>query len=228
MAYKSYEDYLKRLKRASRKISYGNFVKERLRDSTEELKAALARAKSDAFSSSVGYGKTAEALSDKGLLENAGYSEYLGELSRKNYEAAVASAEKKQKDEQLAADSEYKEYERDYNDKQTKLVSKVIKDIDKLSITTYNDMLDYAAAAGLSEEYAKSAAGTAHAALTERLKQKVVDLIVNKLYGEKKTYDYAIKIGLDESVAKELSEYAGELRKSEINGDYLAGLKNKQ
>lgn len=227
MAYKSYEDYLKRLKRASRKVSYGNFVKERLRDSTEELKEALARAKSDALSSSVGYGRTAESLSGKGLLQNAGYSEYLGELSRKNYEAAVADAEKKQKDERLTAESEYKEYERDYNDNQKKLLTQVTKDIDKLSITSYRDMLDYAAAAGLSEDYAKSAADTAHAVLTERLKQKVIDLIVNKLYGEKKTYDYAIKIGLDEAVAKELSEYAGELRKSELNGDYLAGLKNK-
>ena len=224
----SYDEYIKRLQQSNRKMSYRGFVKLRLRDSEGELKNALARAKRDALFGDIGYGTAAERIADTGLSANTGYSEYLGTLSKQKNAMAVSNVQNTYKAEAAKAASEYSEYEKDFAAAQSKLLTSVMKDIDTLSLNSYDDMLKYAIGAGLSTEYAKTAADTAYSAKVENMRQNVIDAIVTRGYGKSKTYDYAIKLGFDENIANELADYAQKLRDGELTSDYLNGLKNNK
>ena len=88
-------------------------------------------------------------------------------------------------------------------------------------------MLKYATGAGLSAEYAKTAADTAYATRQETLRQNMLTMIVERGWGGTKTYEYAIMVGLEEKIAKELSDYAKKLQATDLSSDYLNQVKNK-
>ena len=222
----SYEDYVRRLQQINRRMSYKDFAKFRLKDSTDELKTAMKEANAAAYRADRDYGVRAESLSSRGL-KDTGYSEYIDSLAKGAAAKAKNDAVGKYENEKREAFSEYDEYNEEYEAAQKKLFDSVLGKFGEHSLKTYDEMFKYAVGAGLSTEYAKTAASTGYAAHLENMRHQVVDLIVRRGIGRKEAYEYALKLGLDESVATELGEYAKRLRENELVSDYLDKFKNK-
>lgn len=218
-----YGNYAKKLKsRAGR--SYISYATELLKRADTDYGNNVAEAKTRLLTADKGYGASAESLGVSGLSGAGGYAEYIGSLTKAGYKSANENAAKQLTSSRDSIKNDYADYMNEYEASQQKLIPDVIKDIDKLEMNKLSDMLSYALGAGLNGDYAKAAVEAAFNARTEKNRLRVVDAIINRSYGAKKAYEYAIRIGLSESVARELSDYAKKIRDSELSGSYLEGL----
>ena len=110
-----------------------------------------------------------------------------------------------------------------------------VKSIKSDKITSYNLAYDKAVELGLDEESAKRAAKEASDAVKSSIRQKLLTEIATKRLTSEATRAYALTLGLDESIADELAEYAHKLNESvdsdgmsETYLDYLKNLLNKK
>ena len=223
-SYSSYGNFVKKLKRSNEPESYSAFIKRELKEDKKSFADALRAAGEKAIRNSSPYGKRGETLAGLGL-EDSGYGEYISELSKSLFRGETAAAEKGYADAQKAAREGYADYIGKYTDEQEKLYGSVVSEMTDATLTDYDAMLRYAKEAGLSGEYARLAADSAKAAVTAKLKQKVMNAISEKHYSENESYDYAIALGLTPEIAAELSEYAKKMNEINPSGSYLDGLK---
>ena len=226
LSYKSYDDYMRKLKNKNERISYSDYVKKELSAAEREYRGAVLNARSDALHNAPTYGSIAEELSGAGL-SHGGYSEYLSDLAKSQYKNAIELADANFESQKNQAREGYKNYLLSYTENQEKLFSKVVADMSGSELADYDAMLDMASAAGLSYAYAKEAAKVSQSAVIARLRAKVINAINNDFYSEKESYEYAIKLGLGDDIARELSEYAKKIREIKLSGDYLDKIKNE-
>ena len=225
-AYKSYDDYVKRIRNKNERLDYKTYVKEQLANAEEEYLGALSGAKAGAISSKPTYGQTAERLAGAGL-SGGGYAEYLGGVAEERFRSAVSEATKKRDREGDNMRKSYEGYLRAYTAAQEKLFSNVVSNMSDGTLTDYDTLLEYASTAGLSHDYAKRAAQTARETVINKLRLEVIGAINEDGYAEEESYEYAIKLGLGEDMAKELAEYAKKMRLLKLSGDYLDKIKNE-
>ena len=221
-----YGDYLKLLGRGGEPVGYSEFVRDALKKIEKNYNTALADAKLTGISQSASYGSRAESLGSSGLL-GGGYAEYLSEAAKSAERSAISAAADTRDKDTATARSGYRDYLKKFTEGQQKLYSKVVSDMTASDMRDFGDLIEYASGAGLSAEYALSAANAAEAAITEKLKKSVINAINSEGYTERESYDYAIALGLPMDIAKQLSEYAKKIHDEKINDDYLSGIKNK-
>ena len=103
-----------------------------------------------------------------------------------------------------------------------------VSEIESLGITDENEAYELAISKGLSEEEAALVAKGASENARKKLRDKALLTILNKNYGEKQAFQYAVAVGLPEDVANELSMYADMInRDGNYSSDYLEYLKDK-
>ncbi len=208
-------------------MAYSAFVREELKSAEADYLTAMKDARADSAKAMPTYGVSAERLGGSGLT-SGGYAEYLSELAKDSLKSAAKIAEAKYGEKEQKARISYADYIDKYTKNQEKLFTSVVSDMTKATLTDYNAMLEFANTAGLSGSYAKRAADSAMAAVTEKLRKSVLSAINNEGYSEAESYEYALKLGLKESIARELAEYARKMNEIKLDGGYLEGLKNKQ
>ncbi len=226
LSYSNYGDYIKHLKINNEPLDYSAYVKSQLASIEKSYADAVSDAKFNLATSSVGYGKSGERLGSRGLL-GGGYAEYLSGISKNKYLGELSDAAELREGDLKAARQGYRDYITKYNSAQQKLYLRVVSDMTASDMRNLGELIEYANRAGLSNEYALSAANAAASAITERLKKSVIDAINSEGFSERESYEYAVSLGLSAELARELSDYAKRKNDIQINDDYLSGIKNK-
>ncbi len=228
------KDYLKDKSAELGVKGYAKWLSERGSDTEVKRARAITRADTSYRTSLSGYGKTAEELATSGL-NNSGYAKYINTLAEGARNEALESAALST-GKGIARDMKaYEKYLAQAENDRLKAYENAVKSIKSDNITSYNQAYDKAVELGLDEESAKRAAKEASDAVKSSLRQKLLTEIATKRLTSEATRAYALTIGLDESVADELAEYAHKLNESvgsdgvsDTYLDYLKNLLNKK
>ena len=228
------KDYLKDKSAELGVKGYAKWLSERGSSTGIRRAEAITRADTSYHTSLSGYGKNAERLATAGL-NNSGYAKYINTLTEGARKEALASADLSAGKSMAKDMKAYEDYLNQAEDDRLKAYENAVKSIKSDSITSYSQAYDKAVELGLDEESAKRAAKEASDSVKSSLRQKLLTEIATKRLTSEATRAYALTIGLDESIANELAEYAHRLNESvdsdgmsETYLDYLKNLLNKK
>lgn len=235
---KRLEDFIKSyLKDKSAELGvkgYAKWLSERGSDTEVKRAAAITRADTSYRTSLSEYGKNAERLATAGL-NNSGYARYINTLAGNTRKEALKGAALST-GKSIAKDMKaYESYLDQAEEDRLKAYENAVKSIKSDKITSYNQAYDKAVELGLDEESAKRAAKEASDAVKSSLRERLLTEIATKKLTSESTRAYALTLGLDETVADELAEYAHKLNESvdsdgmsEAYLEYLKNLLNKK
>lgn len=177
---------------------------------------ALSRAELLRLTAAPTYGAMAEKLAG-GRQERSGYAEYLRGVAEGGYKKNLRAAEDTFDSIAKENSEGYKSYAEAFDKNQSKIYTSVVNALERGSIKDYYDALDYAKAAGLTDELAERAAKSGSEARITRLKNEAIEAVYAYGLDNLEAYEYAKKLGIDEDGAKDISNYAWKIRDRRIN-----------
>ena len=200
----------------------GNGIKSR-----EIYSDALRDIVSDSAKSRPTYGKESERLAGLGLT-SSGYAQYLESLTKEREASRRGGALEKYIENELSNVKGYGKYLEGLSVAEKNLYEKVEQRLYDLSTASYDWAYRYAIESGLSEEDASELAKKTSEAAAGKAINKVLDAIVNKELIERQAKQYALSLGLGETKAAELGEYARKMNSDlYYSRDYSQYLKDK-
>lgn len=198
---------------------YSAWLKKNGADSAEIVSNGISSALASLKKASAAYGKNAEKLSSMGL-SNSGYADYINSTAKRAYADRLSTLGADYARNEAKNLNSYESYLQEKNQEYRKTLDTAIKSLKKSGIMDYQKAYEYALTLGLSESDAKGAAEESTSALIESTRKKVIENIILNHLGSVQTKEYAISLGLDESLANELGEIAYDLNESVENGKY--------
>lgn len=172
-------------------------------------------AATDRARSAVRHGATAEALFGMGL-QSGGYAQYLtkqADLNFKNAKQAYKAAESGAK---AAGLSGYAKYLTAHEEKQTSLARQVTDSIGRGESLDAENAYRVALASGLTEKNARIAAEVGIETAKKRMTSHIIEAIIDKKLSQRRTVEYAKKLGFSDAEAESFGAYA-----EQINGVYI-------
>ena len=221
------KNYIQNQENSTAKSDYGRWVSENGIDSQKIYDDSIRDITSDYKKSKSEFGSLAESLSSLGLTAS-GYSDYL------NGKAYYAMQKRKE-----GAKNTYVENERQNLKGYSEYISSLAKDaesnyknvvntIKNAGIADYDEAYNFAIAQGLSESSAELAARSASDTVKKKIRETALKTIIAENFSGSRALQYSLALGLPESEAQELAEYANKInRESYYSNDYIEYLKNK-
>ena len=189
-------------------------------DSIRDITGDYKRAKSE-------YGSLAESLGKLGLTAS-GYSDYLNGKAYSEMQRRKSGARDKYAENEAKNRQGYAKYLEERAESESSKYKSIIKSISDAGIMNYDDAYNYAVSAGLSGQAAEVAAQNASDIVRKKARENVLKTIISENFNTKQAREYALALGLSESEADELADYANKInRDSYYSSDYLDYLKNK-
>ena len=221
------KNYIKNKEKSSGEGAYKAWVSERGIDSEKLYSDTVRDIEGDYHRSKSEYGSVAERLSRLGL-SGSGYSDYLNGKAYSEMQRQKANAKETYAKNELSNRRGFSDYVESVEKKLSSDYKNTVSEIESLGITDENEAYELAISKGLSEEEAALVAKSASENARKKLRDKALLTILNKNYGEKQAFQYAVAVGLPEDVANELSMYADMInRDGNYSSDYLEYLKDK-
>lgn len=177
------------------------------------------------------YGERAEKLSNSGL-DFSGYAAYINKYAEEKRKESINSALNKVLGTEQKNREGYLNYVEKINAERAKenqsKINKITSALKGTGILNYEDAYNYAISEGLDEDIADAAAKNAVAENTRKARQNIVKTILSKRLSAEETFVYATALGLEESAAAELAEYAKKINESfnPTTGTYADYIKN--
>lgn len=178
--------------------------------------------------SSAEYGRNYQSLSNKGL-QNSGYSEYINELSDRNFKNGITALRGERDLAEAKTFKGYSEYLEKYTKAQNALKESVSSHLISNGVVNLDDAIGYGISQGLSEEDAIAIGQNVYSVN----KQKVFNDIMAQVAALGLDRDGAVmlakKMGVTESDAEAFGDEIGELLKhySSVSQGYLEYLEQR-
>ncbi len=182
---------------------------------------------SDYKTSKSEYGALAESLSSLGLTAS-GYSDYLNGKAYSEMQKRKESARNKYAENELKNRKGYSEYLTALAKEEKSNYENVVSAIADAGILDYEKAYKFALEQGLSESSAELAAKNASDSVRRKTRENALKTIIGQNFGRTQALEYSLALGLSESEAEELAEYADKInRQNYYSSDYIEYLKNK-
>ena len=211
--------YLSNMEKTNTKESYEGWLKKNGIDaegiySSEMRNAATQKAKLDS-----GYGSRAESLASAGL-QRSGYSDYLKSIANKSALTDKAKAESSLYSNTQKNLSGYADYVNKFDQEERKNYKSAVSSISSDGILNLDEAYKLALSFGLTEDRANEAAKEATDSVRRNVIESVTKDIVRYTFSEGEAWEYAKSLGLSDSDAKALSEYAHRINELIYSSDY--------
>lgn len=207
--------------------TYESYLRKKGENPTADYYGSLSALNRERRRGDSGYGVSGERLASMGLSAS-GYSQYLGERAKSDYQSRIDSLERATKEKNDSLSGDYLSYLEKYKTAQDTLSRSIGEKIMRSKILGEEHAYRYALDSGLSEKRARSVAeSSAKAAREELLRSIIAELPSMNLDGES-AWNYAISLGLTKSEAERARLYAESLKKASagMSGGYLDYLQN--
>ncbi len=201
------ENHLKRVKKDTEALGYSDWLNLHRKDSIKEYEDTVAKIEHEREKATSGYGKRAEALFELGLSDS-GYEKYLMKSANDSAKEKINEAENALLDKTANSLQSYSDYVKELDAKEKNTYSSVVKAITRSKSLDYDYAYKTAREAGLSEKRAKEAVEEATSLLSEKIKSEIAREILKRKLTGNEAYNYSLMLGLNESDAKALSDYA--------------------
>lgn len=162
------------------------------------------------------HGVSAERMMRLGL-DGSGYAKYLDTRARKTHEEELASLEHEY--ESAVADDigDYEEHIASLKKKKDELYNRTMTELSAIGVVNFDDAYTAAVNAGLDTKTAKLLAGRAVTKTRYRLRNKVLNKIVDESLSRKAAQAYAEALGLEGEDVRQLGTYAYKISQAKNN-----------
>lgn len=174
------------------------------------------------------YGENSRNINNKGL-QNSGYSTYVDDLSDINLSKNLNDLRKEYLRKEGKNHASYVSYLEKYSDKKQKVKNDVTSHLIKNDVVDLNTAIAYGMAAGLSKDDAEAAGQSAYEITKKKVFNNIIEKAMTLGLDKNGTKALALKMGISESDADEISDQVAELIEyyTDVSDDYLDFLEER-
>ena len=186
-------------------MSYSEYLADYGKDHSAVTDEALAEVRTDLMRSDPTVGALGESLSSDGL-SGSGYADYLRKTGTVSARAKMDAARHESELLQLENRSGYAKYLSQYDAVQAKLADEIVDKLSVSDVLDYDEMLNAAIKAGLTEDRAVIAAGTALRQASDNAVYRAIAFAKSNSLTPLRAKDYALSLGLPDELAERVYE----------------------